>query len=56
MNFVKFEVTGVSRNGSRFKKMVFASFKAASMINLWSGSVWGITECGKRKLLKRVYN
>ena len=58
MNFIKFEVTGVSRAGRRFKKMVFGSFKAASIINLYSGSgsVWGITEGGKRKLLNRVYN
>ena len=56
MNFIRFEVTGSLRDGSRFKKMVFGSFKMASMINLYSGSVWGITEDGKRKLLRRVYN
>lgn len=56
MNFIKFEVTGVLRDGTRFKKMVFGSFKTASMINLYAGSVWGITEDGKRKLLRRVYN
>ena len=56
MNFLKFEVTGTLRNGSRFKKMQFSSFNAASMINLYSGSIWGITEDGKRKLIRRVYN
>jgi hypothetical protein len=56
MNFIRFEVTGVLRDGRRFEKMVFESFKKASMINLYSGSVWGITEDGKRKLLRRVYN
>jgi hypothetical protein len=56
MNFIRFEVTGMLRDGSRFEKMVFSSFKTASMINLYSGSVWGITEDGKRKLLRRVYN
>ena len=56
MNFTKFEVTGVLRNGRRFKKMTFSSLMAASMINLYSGSVWGVTEDGKRKLLRRVYN
>jgi hypothetical protein len=56
MNFVKFEVTGTLRNGVRFKKMQFSSFNAASMINVWNGSIWGVTEDGKRKLLRRVYN
>ena len=56
MNFIKFEVTGTHRNGVRFKKMQFSSFSAASMINIYSGSIWGITENGKRKLLRRVYN
>lgn len=56
MNFVKFEVTGTLRNGSRFKKKTFSGFNAASMINLYSGSIWGVTEDGKRKLLKRVCN
>ena len=56
MNFVKFHVTGVNARGKRFKRMTFSSFHAASMINLWDGSVGGVTNCGKRKLLKRVYN
>jgi len=37
--FKRFEVTGVLRSGQRFEKMVFSSFKTASMINLYSGSV-----------------
>ena len=56
MNFIKFEVTGTFRNGSRFKKMQFSSFSAASMINLYSGSIWGVMKNGKRKLIRRVYN
>ena len=56
MHFTTFEVTGMTRGGRRFKPMRFSSFKAASMINLYSGSVWGVTEDGKRKLLRRVYN
>ena len=56
MNFIKFEVTGTRRNGTRFKKMQFSSFSAASMINLWNGSIWGVMENGKRKLLRRIYN
>ena len=56
MYFATFEVTGMTRGGRRFKPMRFSSLRAASMINLYSGSVWGVTEDGKRKLLKRVYN
>ena len=56
MNFVKFEVTGVNSCGIRLKKKTFYNFAAASMVNLYTGSVWGILENGKRKLLKRVYN
>ena len=56
MNFTKFEVTGKLSNGLRFKKKTFSSFKAASMINLFNGSIWGVLENGQRKLLKRVYN
>tara|TARA_B000000557_G_scaffold259061_1_gene254364 strand:- start:2077 stop:2247 length:171 start_codon:yes stop_codon:yes gene_type:complete len=56
MNFIMFEVTGMTRDGKRFKPIRFNSFTAASMINLWHGSIWGISENGKRKLLKRIYN
>ena len=56
MYYTRFEVTGTFRGGKRFKPLRFSSFAAASMINLWSGSIWGITEDGKRKLLRRVYN
>ena len=56
MYFTRFEVTGKMRGGKRFKPLRFSSFNAASMINLYSGSIWGITEDGKRKLLRRVYN
>ena len=53
--FVEFHVTGILRNGNRFKD-VYADGKRALRINLWQGSVWGVTDTGKRKLLKRVYN
>ena len=56
MYFTRFEVTGMMRGGRRFKSLRFSSFKAASMINLYTGSIWGVTEDGKRKLLRRVYN
>ena len=56
MYFKEFHVTGINFCGRRFKKLTFGSFKTANMINLYSGSVWGVTESGKRKLIKRVYN
>ena len=56
MYFVEFHVTGVDIRGKRFKRMTFSSFHTANMINLWQGSVWGVLESGRRKLLKRVYN
>ena len=56
MYFARFEVTGVMRGGRRFKPLRFSSFTTASMINLYSGSIWGVKEDGSRKLLKRVYN
>ena len=56
MFFKEFHVTGKLRDGRRFKRLKFSSFASANMINLWNGSVWGIQEDGKRKLLKRVCN
>ena len=53
--FIEFHVTGVDCNGSRFKR-VYSEPRWAFGINLWQGSVWGVTDTGKRKLLKRVYN
>ena len=55
MFFKEFHVTGISRDGKRFKLM-FNSFQAAININLYQGSVWGVNEKGKRILLKRVFN
>jgi len=56
MYFKEFHVTGVLRNGRRFKTMKFSSYNTAICINLWRGSVWGVKEDGSRKLLKRSYN
>ena len=56
MYFTRFEVTGKMKGGKRFKPLRFSSFKTASMVNLHTGSIWGVTEDGKRKLLRRVYN
>jgi hypothetical protein len=56
MYFARFEVTGMMRGGKRFKPLRFSSFTAASMINLYSGSIWGVSEDGKRKLLRNTPN
>ena len=53
--FIEFHVTGVERSGKRFKR-VYCNCLYAMSINLWRGSVYGVLECGKRVLLKRVYN
>lgn len=50
-----FLVTGIDRNGKRFK-IESSSYEYACMINLWNGSVWAVLENNKRKLLKRVIN
>lgn len=63
--FEKFKVTGIYRDGRRFRPLVYTNHSAAFSINLYAlardpelrdSSVWGITKDGKQKLLKRVYN
>ena len=56
MYFKEFHVTGLKADRQRFKTLKFKTFNIANSINLYKGSVWGVTESGKRKLLKRVYN
>ena len=51
----KYHVTGVDRDGKRFKPMVYDNYHYASAINLWRGSVW-LVRNGKRHLVKRVWN
>ena len=51
----KYEVTGVLRNGRRFKKISFARYDWAEAINLWRGSRW-LVRGGKRYLIERVVN
>ena len=55
MKYTKYIVTGLDINGRRFKR-IYESPMYAFGINLWNGSVWGLLESGKRKLLKRVTN
>ena len=56
MYFKEFHVTGKRRDGKRFKRMKFSRLSIADTINIYQGSVWGVQENGKRKLIKRVYN
>jgi hypothetical protein len=48
-------VTGVLRNGKRFKSMIYKEPMWALSINLWHGSVWESID-GRRRLLKHVDN
>lgn len=52
--FILYKVTGILRNGRRFKAIYYSNAIDASRINLWHGSIYGIQEDGKCKLLKRV--
>jgi hypothetical protein len=54
-DFVEFHVTGVDRAGKRFKQ-AHKTWFMANAINLWNGTVWGVTPDGKRRRLKRVTN
>ena len=47
-------VTGVTRDGKRFRRM-YASWFFADGINLWKGSKWLIRD-NKRYLLNRIHN
>lgn len=53
---VGFTITGVLKNGKRFKPLRKESYELACMINLWNGSIWANTEDGRRVLIKRVIN
>ena len=54
-DFVKFQVTGLTWRGKRFR-LTYSEPHMAFGINLWNGSIWGVLPNGRRKLLKRVYN
>ena len=57
---MRYKITGVDRNGKRFKILTNNRMHALS-INLWKGSVWikrpkiDAFLFGQWKLLKRVY-
>lgn len=48
-----FVITGIDRNGKRFKPI---KTNTPQHYNIYKGSLWKITENGKRKLVKRYYN
>lgn len=60
MSFDKFIVTGkLYGTNIRFRKIyngTVEGYYTAMGINLYNGSVWGQTEEGKRKLIKRIIN
>ncbi len=49
-------VTGRYYNSRNRFRLFYSNLKAAMMVNLWNGSVWGVNIEGKRKLIKRVNN
>jgi len=51
-NGVTYEVTGVDRNGKRFKICTDNHIHALG-INLWKGTKWLVLPNGKRKILFR---
>lgn len=51
----RYEVTGVDRNGKRFK-IVTGAWQHAAGINLWRGSKWLVRHDGKRELIQRTVN
>lgn len=59
-DFSSFIVTGkLYMSNKRFANVYSATnegWATAMMINLWNGSVWGLLNTGKRKLIKRVIN
>lgn len=55
--FVGYRVTGLFYNSTRkIKPRTYSNLQDALSINLWNDSIWGITENGTKKLLKRIIN
>jgi len=53
--FIKYHVTGIDREGKRFKIITESAFHARC-INVWQGTKWGVREDGTRKKLVEIYN
>ena len=54
-DFSEYHVTGVDTEGRRFKQ-AHKHWPTANGINLWNGTVWGVTPEGRRHRIKRVMN
>lgn len=58
--FKKLHVTGVLKNGKRFKRQEYTcniiNLHYVLRINLWRGTVWGVDDKGKRTAIKFVWN
>lgn len=55
----KFIVTGVTRDGKRFKRQYAGTDQGyiyAMNINLWRGTVWALLNSGRKFKMKEVYN
>ena len=55
----KYIVTGVDRNGKRFKKVFegnAAGFMMCRGINVWRGSKWFVNKAGRKILMQRIWN
>jgi hypothetical protein len=50
----KYLVTGVDRNGRRFRQQ-HSSWLVAKYINVWRGTKW-LIRGGKRYVIQRIYN
>ena len=58
VNYTGFIVTGMKYlSNERFRLSYsgnYAGYSIANGINLWKGSMWGLMDNGKRKLIKRI--
>ncbi len=53
--FSSFAVTGIDRNGRRFK-MESENYFYLRSVNVWQGTLWGVRKDGSRKALRKYYN
>jgi hypothetical protein len=49
----KYVITGILRNGTRFKPIYTDT---PWHYNIWNGTVWKVLENGKRKKIKEIIN
>lgn len=54
--YIRYEVTGVDREGKRFGTIRCKTLSLARCYNIYRGTVWGITPSGGRKVVYRVWN